>query len=115
MLKTRHAVTIASVFTLFALTSATAKVLMYTPDGRVLELKGGTAQPDLSRFRSPLESKILDRRFYTNEAGYLANEGYSSSQTGFNDMVKAGVPLVYKPEFHWVTHQEMYWHARYLL
>lgn len=92
-----------------------AKIPMYTPDGRVLHLKGGTAQPDLSRFRSPLESKVVDRRFYTDQAGYLANEAYSTSQTGFNDMVKAGIPVAYKPEFHWVTHQGMYWHARYLL
>ncbi len=96
-------------------TTVTAKILMYTPDGRVLHIKGGTAQPDLSRFRTPLESKIVDRTFYTNDCGFLANETYSTSQTGFNDMVKAGIPLVYKPEFHWITHQGMYWHARYLL
>ncbi|MCP4005265.1 MAG: cytochrome c [bacterium] len=93
----------------------TAKVLMHTPDGRVLHLKGGTAQPDLSRFRSALQSKVMDRRFHTNENGYLANEAYSTSQTGFNDMVKAGIPVAYKPEFHWISHQEMYWNARFLL
>ncbi|MCP3902238.1 MAG: cytochrome c [Planctomycetes bacterium] len=104
-----------AVAALWTMSPGTAKVPLHTPDGRVLHLKGGTAQPDLSRFRSRLESKVVDHRFYTNQNAYLANEAYSTSQTGFNDMVKAGIPLAYKPEFHWVTHQGMYWHARYLL
>ena len=54
---------------------APAKILMYTPDGRIIHLKGGTAQPDISEYRSPLESKILDRTFYTGPATFLANEG----------------------------------------
>lgn len=94
---------------------AYGKIYMNTPDGRRVELKEGTPQPDLSKYRSPLESKIVDHRFYTNAAMYLANEEYNMGQVGFVDMVKAGFPLAYKTPFHWITHQEAYWYARHVL
>ncbi|MFQ5851311.1 MAG: c-type cytochrome [Candidatus Binatia bacterium] len=94
---------------------AYGKIYMNTPDGRTIELKGPTPQEDISTLRSPLESKILDRRFYTNEATYLGNEEYTVSQIGFNDMIKAGIPIAYKKPHHWVQHQEAYWYARYIL
>ena len=92
-----------------------AKNLLYTPDGRTVHIKGGTMQPDLSKYRSPLQSKVVDRRFYTNDATYLANETFKSGMEGFNDFVKAGMPIAYKRGFQWVTAKEMYFYARYLL
>ena len=92
-----------------------AKNLLYTPDGRIVNIKGGAMQPDLSKYRSPLQSKVVDRRFYTNEATYLANETFKSGMEGFNDFVKAGMPIAYKRVFQWVTAKEMYFYARYLL
>ncbi|MFQ5784528.1 MAG: c-type cytochrome [Alphaproteobacteria bacterium] len=96
-------------------TGAAAKVLLYAPDGRTVEIKGGTTQPDLSAYRSPLDSKVVDRRFITNDATFLANESYKFGMEGFNDIVKAALPVAYRKPFHWVTGREMYFYARYLL
>ncbi|MEE9354440.1 MAG: c-type cytochrome [Methylococcaceae bacterium] len=95
--------------------SASAKNLLYTPDGRVLDLKGGVTQPDLSQYRSPLESKVVDRRFYTNEATFMANESFKFGMEGYNDLVKGAYPVAYRRAFQWVTAREMYFYARYLL
>ncbi|KHD06390.1 hypothetical protein PN36_04260 [Candidatus Thiomargarita nelsonii] len=40
-------------------TAAMAKNLIYTPDDRIIHIKGGVTQPDLSNYRSPLESGSL--------------------------------------------------------
>lgn len=94
---------------------AGAKNILYTPDGRIIHLKGGALQPDLSHYRSPLESKVVDRRFYTNDATFMANEGFKMGMEGFDDMVKAGMPVAYKRAFQWTTAKETYFYARYLL
>ena len=96
-------------------TSITAKNLLYTPDGRTVEIKGGTLQPDLSAYRSPLESKVVDRRFETNDATYMANEGFKFGMEGFDDLVKASMPVAYRRVFQWVVAKEIYFYARYLL
>ena len=95
--------------------TAAAKNYIYTPDGRSVAIKGGFSQPDLSDYRSPIESKVVDRRFYTNEATFMANEGFKTGMEGYNDMVKAAFPVAYKRAFQWVTAREMYFYARYLL
>ncbi|MFQ5535271.1 MAG: hypothetical protein ACE5EM_10685, partial [Sphingomonadales bacterium] len=94
---------------------AAAKNLLYTADGRTVHIKGGTLQPDLSMYRSPLDSKVVDRRFYTNEATYMANEGFKMGMEGFDDFVKAALPVSYHRAFQWVTAKEAYFYARYLL
>ena len=94
---------------------AAAKNYLFTPDGRLVPLKGGVMQPDLSMYRSPLQSKVVDRRFYTNEATFMANEAFKSGMEGFNDMVKAALPVAYRRAFQWVTAKEVYFYARYLL
>ena len=99
----------------WAAAPAAAKNYLYTPDGRLVHLKGGTMQPDLSMYRSPLQSKVVDRRFYTNDATFMANEGFKSGMEGFNDMVKAALPVAYRRAFQWVTAKEVYFYARYLL
>lgn len=95
--------------------SVAAKDLLYTPDNRVLEIKGGTFQPDLSMYRSPLESKVVDRTFITNDATYAANEEFKFGMDGFDDMVKAGLPVAYHRAFQWITAKEMYFYARFVL
>ncbi len=89
-----------------------AHTLMNTPDGRVIEIKEGTAQPDLAIYRTPLKSKVQERRFYMGNAQYAANEMFFVGQTGFTDMIRAVFPVRAKQAFHWVTHQEAYWYAR---
>lgn len=92
-----------------------AKNYILTADERVVPIKGGFTQPDLSEYRSPIESKVMDRTFYTNDATFMANEGFKTGMEGYNDMVKAGFPVAYKRAFQWVTAREMYFYARYLL
>ena len=91
------------------------KNYIYTADNRTVPIKGGFVQPDLSLYRSSIESKVVDRTFYTNEATFMANEGYKTGMEGYNDMVKAGFPVAYKRSFQWATAREMYFYARYLL
>ena len=100
---------------LFVVTPLAAHILMNTPDGRVIEVKEGTAQPDLSAFRSPLESRVQDRRFYMGPAQYAANEMFFTGQTGFADMVRAVFPVRGKRAYMWTTHQEAYWYARWTM
>lgn len=96
-------------------TTISAKVLLMTPDERTLELKGGVMQPDLSIYRSPIQSTVVDRRFYQKDATFMANETFKFGMEGFNDMIKAGLPLAYRRGFQWITAREMYFYARYLL
>jgi len=95
--------------------SVIAKNYLYTADGRAVPIKAGVTQPDLSQYRSPLESKVVDRRFNTNEATYMANEGFKLGMEGWNDMVKAAMPVAYRRAFQWVTAGEVYIYARNLL
>jgi len=92
-----------------------AKNYLYTPDGRAVPIKEGVFQPDLSQYRSPLQSKVVDRRFYTNEATYMANESFKMGMEGWNDMVKAAMPISYRRAFQWVVARETYMYARNLL
>ncbi|MFV2057151.1 MAG: c-type cytochrome [Thiohalomonadales bacterium] len=92
-----------------------AKNYIYTADGRAVPIKGGVFQPDLSMYRSPLHAKVIDRRFYTNEATFMANEGFKMGMEGWNDMVKAAMPVSYRRAFQWVVARETYMYARNLL
>ena len=92
-----------------------AKNYIYTPDGRAVGIKPGVTQPDISAYRSPLQSKVVDRRFYTNEATFMANESFKWGMEGWNDMVKAAMPVAYRRAFQWVVMRENYMYARYLL
>ncbi|MBI5631294.1 MAG: c-type cytochrome [Elusimicrobia bacterium] len=92
-----------------------AKVYLHAPDGTEVEIKEGTPQPDLSAYRSPLESKIASRRFFTNDNLYLANEEFLSGMEYFVDAVEAGFPIAHWPQFQWITALENYWYSRYTL
>lgn len=94
---------------------AAAKIHLHAPDGREVEIKEGAPQPDLSTYRSPLESKIADRRFTTEDGFKLANEEFFSGSEFFVDAVEAGLPVAHWPEFQWATAIEAYWYSRYAL
>jgi len=100
---------------LLASNSVLAKNYLYTPEGRAVPIKAGVTQPDLSAYRSPIESKVIDRRFYTNEATFMANEQFKWGMEGWNDMVKAAMPVAYRRAFQWVVMRENYMYARNLL
>ena len=75
-----------------------------SPDGRLIHLKEGTFQPDLSPYRSKLpEVKILDRTFKPKYQQWAANEEFEISQTGLNNMVRAALPLEHNAAFIWMT------------
>ncbi|MFQ5703208.1 MAG: c-type cytochrome [Gemmatimonadales bacterium] len=89
--------------------------MVHTPDGRDIRQKGGTPQPDLSAYRSPLESKIVDRRWRTADGMYLANEEFFAGMSFFLESVNAGFPIAHNNMFPWITAQEAYWYSRYIL
>jgi hypothetical protein len=93
--------------------NASAEYLMNTPDGRMVHLKEGTFQPDLSPYMSKLpEVKVIDRRFVPKFQQWAANEEFEFSQTGLNNMVRAAMPLAHNSAFIWLTNQQLYWNAR---
>ncbi len=93
--------------------TASASYLMNTPDGRLILLKEGTFQPDLSPYQSRLpEVKVLDRTFYPGHQQWAANEEFEFSQTGLSNMVRAAFPLAHNAAFIWLTNQQLYWNAR---
>ncbi len=94
---------------------ASAQLTLNTPDGRAIRQRGGTPQADLSLYRSPLESKIVDRRWYTNDGMYLANEEFYSGMSFYLEAVNAGFPIAHNQAFAWITSQEGYWYSRYIL
>ncbi|MFQ5689431.1 MAG: hypothetical protein ACE5HQ_04065 [Gemmatimonadota bacterium] len=101
--------------TLLAVGSARAQTVLHAPDGREVARIGNAPQPDLSAYRSPLETKIIDRRWYTNEGMYLANEEYYSGIPFFQRWIQAQLPFPSDPAFGWITNREAYWYSRYVL
>ena len=95
--------------------SASAEYFMIMENGEVTHLKEGTFQPDKSPYQTKLDVKILDRTFVTKDAMWAANEAFFTGMSGFNDMVRAAFPMAHKPIFTWVTAQEAYWYARYVM
>ena len=104
---------IALALILFGSSIVSAEYLINTADGRMLPVKEGTFQPDLSPFMSKLpEVKILDRTFMPKYQQWAANEEFEISQTGLSNMVRAALPLEHSAAFIWITNQQMYWNAR---
>ena len=99
--------------TIFLSSQAAADYSINAPDGRMIHLKEGTFQPDLSPYRSKLpEVKILDRTFKPKYQQWAANEEFEISQTGLSNMVRAALPLEHNAAFIWITNQQLYWNAR---
>lgn len=71
----------------------------------------GTPQQDLSRYRSPLVSYVMDRRFNTKEAMYLANEMELGAFDFVTRAAVAGLPV--DPDFIHIATTESYWYSRY--
>ncbi|MFQ5658507.1 MAG: hypothetical protein ACE5G5_13270, partial [Candidatus Methylomirabilales bacterium] len=94
------------------------KLEVHTPWGTSYKYKGPNEMVeefDLSTYRTPLESKIVSRRWQGNPGMYLANEEFLSGFTFWIDLVKAGFPVADFPELEWVTIREGYWYSRYML
>ncbi len=72
-----------------------------------------SAQPDYAEYRSPIQTRVLDRRFRTKEAMYLANEMNIGGEPFLLNAVQAGLPVGNDREFQYMTAIESYWYSRY--
>ncbi len=82
-----------------------------TPTPTTTELPGPT-QAQYAKYRTPIETKVLDRRFETVQAMYLANE---LNETGFPFFERAAIAGLagFDPDFVYMTTVESYWYSRY--
>ncbi len=81
--------------------------------GRVKESAYDGPQPDFSTLKSPLTARVVDRRFRTREAMYLANETEIGGDPFLMKMVELGMPISKDRDFQYITAIESYWYSRY--
>lgn len=74
---------------------------------------GSVGQPTFSSLRSPINARVLDRRFITKEAMYLANEMNQSGNPFLEQALAAGLPIAEDQDFMYMTGVESYWYSRY--
>lgn len=94
------------------------KLKINTPWGASYKYKGPNEMLDvfdLAPYRTPLDSKILSRRWEGSGGMYLANEEYFGGFTFWVDLVNAGFPVAHFPQLEWITTREGYWYSRYIL
>lgn len=102
---------------------ASASCSRMTPDlSRVVDVSGpvtdaggeyGSSQPNFASLRSPLQARVLDRRFNTKEAMYLANEMNIGGDPFLQAAFRAGLPIGDDTDFQHITAVESYWYSRY--
>lgn len=73
----------------------------------------GAAQPAFESLRSPIRARVLDRRFRTKEAMYLANEMNIGGDPFLQEAFKVGLPIADDTDFQHITAVESYWYSRY--
>ncbi len=73
----------------------------------------GTDQPAFEGLRSPIRSRVVDRRFNTKEAMFLANEMNIGGDPFLQEAFRVGLPIADDPEFQHITAVESYWYSRY--
>ena len=98
-----------------AMPAAHASDFIAWPDGRKVKVVQPNRQVDLSSLYSGVRGQVLDRRFETNEALFLANEIYLSGTEFFLRASAAGVPIAHDEAFSYITNVEAYWYSRYNL
>lgn len=72
-----------------------------------------SGQPSYQTLKSPLKTRVVDHRFYTREAMYLANEMSQSGDTFFREALLSGLPVEKDNDFQYMTATESYWYSRY--
>lgn len=117
-----HSATMFSVCMLFGTlaTGQVPSVLKESQSDRVkdvleMQQKVRWGQPSYARLKSPIESKVLDGRFITKDAMYLANEEILSGNLFMERALDAGLPVVEDSDFINITTNESYWYSRYNL
>jgi hypothetical protein len=74
-----------------------------------------TGQPSYEGLRSPLHARVVDRRFYTRDALYLANEMSQSGDPFLRQALAVGLPVEKDLPFQYMTATESYWYSRYVM
>ncbi len=74
-----------------------------------------SGQPSYKGLRSPLKARVLDHRFYTREAMYLANEMNQSGDPFLRQARLLGLPIEKDNDFQYMTATESYWYSRYVM
>lgn len=74
---------------------------------------GSVGQPTYSSLRSPIRARVLDRRFITKEAMYLATEMNQSGNPFLEQALAIGLPVAEDKDFMYMTGVESYWYSRY--
>ena len=72
-----------------------------------------SGQPSYQALKSPLKARVVDRRFYTREAMYLANEMSYGGDPFFRQSLALGLPVDKDNDFQYMTATESYWYSRY--
>ncbi len=72
-----------------------------------------SGQPSYRGLKSPLKTRVVDRRFYTREAMYLANEMNQSGDPFLRQARFLGLPIEQDNDFQYMTATESYWYSRY--
>lgn len=72
-----------------------------------------SGQPSFRTLKSPLKTRVLDRRFYTREAMYLANEMSQSGDPFLREAQFLHLPIEKDTDFQYMTATEAYWYSRY--
>lgn len=70
-------------------------------------------QPSFDSLKTPLKARVTDRRFYTREAMYLANEMNQTGDPFLNRAEVVGLPVKEDLDFQYITGVESYWYSRY--
>lgn len=65
--------------------------------------------------KRPIKSRVLDHRFTTRDAMYLANEQILSAFRFFERAAVKKMPVLKDPDFFNITTVESYWYSRYNL
>lgn len=79
-----------------------------------IQAQGSTGgQPAYDTLKTPLTARVVDRRFYTKEAMYLANEMNQSGEPFLIRAEAAGLPVTDDTDFQYMTTVESYWYSRY--
>ncbi len=72
-----------------------------------------SGQPSYQSLKLPIKARVVDRRFYTREAMYLANEMNQSGDPFLRQARFLGLPVDNDTDFQYMTATESYWYSRY--
>lgn len=97
------------------LITLTCAIGLLTAASAFAQSDASQTQPGLAAYRSPLKTRVVDRRFTTRDAMYLANEMNLGGDAFYKNAILAGLPVDDDNNFEYITAVESYWYSRYNL